>query len=247
MTKKACLLLHGFGGSTFELEELNNALKQENIFTRLPLLVGHGTTLQEFAQQRYENWYQQVEKEFLELKKNFEQVFVLGFSMGGTLTLDLSRNHTFTAMIIIAAPVFLTRIFPPLASDWRLFFVPFLKYIKPLYPTGKPDPKSREIAPWKGYEGYTPLPTLHSFLKNMKKIKKNLNKITTPFLSIYATTDKTVPIENIYYILKNTSSAQKELLLLKIKENITSNHLLPTHQETKEKVIKKVKEYILSF
>ncbi|MDK2921192.1 MAG: carboxylesterase [Desulfonauticus sp.] len=247
MDKKACLLLHGFGGSTFELKGLQSALEKAGFKTRLPLLPGHNTSLEDFSRSRYQDWYAEAEKNLLELKKDHQKIFVLGFSMGGSLTLDLALKHNFIAMILIAAPVFLTRIFPPLASDYRLFFVPVLKYLKPLYPTGNPHPQSRQIAPWQGYEGYTALKPLHSFLKNLKRIKKNLKQVKTPFLAIYAPTDKTVPLENAFYLLKKTSSPLKELTLLQITENITSNHLLPTHQETKAKVEKKVLDFFSSF
>ena len=240
----ACLLLHGFGGSPFELEYLKSVLEQNQIQTCLPCLPGHNTSLKDFSQTRYQDWLQHAEKHLLKLKAKYSTVFVLGFSMGGTLGLDLACRHEFAGLIIIAAPVFLIRFFPPVAKDWRLLFLPVLKRIKPIFPIKPPHPKSRQIAPWQGYEGYVPLHPLHSFVQAMKSVRTQLSQITCPSLFIYSTTDKTVPVENSFYILKRIKSNFKELVLLTIEEKITSAHLLPTHQETKEIVAQKILQFL---
>ncbi|MDQ7032477.1 MAG: alpha/beta fold hydrolase [Desulfonauticus sp.] len=247
MNSLNCLLLHGFGGSPFELKELESFLQNHNISTLLPCLPGHNTNVNDFAKTNYSHWLAKAKACLRQLQQDNKPVVVVGFSMGGTLALNLAQEDKVDALIIIAAPVFLTRIFPPLASDWRLFFVPILKHIKPFFPVKASNPQSRQIAPWQGYEGCVALWPLDSFLKNMKIVKQHLNKITCPLQAIYSITDKTVPLENAYYILRHINSSLKQLCLLKIRENITSAHMLPTHQETKLFVFHNVLEFIKNF
>ncbi|WP_456325424.1 alpha/beta hydrolase [Desulfonauticus submarinus] len=246
MSKKLlnCLLLHGFGGQPFELKELRDYLEKQNIKTKLPCLPGHGLTLEDFNRTRYKDWLLAAKQEFQSLKTGSTPTIIIGFSMGGTLALNIAQELAVDGLVIIAGPVFLTRIFPPLYSDWRLFFVPFLKHIKPIFPVNPPHPESRQIAPWKGYENFIPLYPLDSFLKGMRKVKTRLKYITCPFQGIYSTEDKTVPVENAFYILKKINSNKKELHFITIKENITSKHLLPTHQETKHIVFQKITNFI---
>ncbi|WP_457571218.1 alpha/beta hydrolase [Desulfovulcanus sp.] len=239
----ACLLIHGFGGSPFELQGLASILSQAGYFTRLPLLPGHGRELKAFHQTNFNDWALFVEQEYLKLKKEFSRVLVIGFSMGGTLGLYLAQKYQLPGMVSIAAPVFLYRIFPFKGPDWKLPLVPILRYFRKYWPIDPASPQSRQIAPWQGYEGAMALHPLTSLIKGAKKVRQGLPKIKCPILVLHSPQDKTCIVDNAWEIITKVSSPIRSLELLPIKERITSGHLLPTHQETKERV----KEIVLNF
>ena len=245
MTKQniACLLIHGFGGSPFELQDLAGSLSQAGYFTRVPLLPGHGRDLKAFHQTNFDNWTSFVEQEYLKLKKEFPQVYVIGFSMGGTLGLYLAQKYPLPGMVSIAAPVFLYRIFPFKGPDWKLPLVPILRYFRKYWPVDPTSPESRQIAPWQGYEGAMALHPLASLIKGAQKVRQGLPKIKCPVLVLHSPQDKTCIVDNAWEIITKVSSPIRCLELLPIKEQITSGHLLTTHQETRERV----KEVVLNF
>ena len=239
----ACLLIHGFGGSSFELQGLADYLSQAGYFTKKPLLPGHGRDFKAFHQTNFEHWSSFAEQEYLKLKKVFSRVFVIGFSMGGTIGLYLAQKYQLPGLVTIAAPVFLYRIFPFKGPDWRLPLVPVLRYFRKYWPIDPASPQSRQIAPWQGYEGAMALHPLTSLIKGTKKVRQGLSRIKCPILVLHSPQDKTCIVDNAWEIITKVSSPIRCLELLPIKEQITSGHLLTTHQETRERI----KEVVLNF
>ena len=69
------------------------ALADAGLTVRLPRLPGHGTTWQDMALTRWDDWYAEVERAFGELTERCAHVFVCGLSMGGSLALRLAEQH----------------------------------------------------------------------------------------------------------------------------------------------------------
>jgi len=59
----------------------------------LPRLPGHGTTWQELARTRWEDWYAEVDRALEGLAKRTDEVFVMGLSLGACLALRLAEIH----------------------------------------------------------------------------------------------------------------------------------------------------------
>lgn len=232
----AVLLLHGFGGHPFEMRSLQKALEAAGYYVEVPLLPGHGVTVDEFQRTDFVDWYGTAREAFLRLSAAYEQVFVAGLSLGGALSLALGEEFDPAGIATLAAPVFLYSFFPPLFSDWRLPFVPLLQHVRPIWPMPGPSSSSREIAPWRGYECVMALKPLTSLLRGIKIIREDLRAIKSPLLSIHAKGDRTVPVQNVWEIQRSVSSQVRRLELLSIQENITSHHLLTTHRDTRERV-----------
>jgi carboxylesterase len=57
----------------------------------LPRLPGHGTTWQEMAGTRWEDWYAEIDRAYEELRGQAGEIFVMGLSMGATLALRLAE------------------------------------------------------------------------------------------------------------------------------------------------------------
>ena len=68
-------------------------LASAGLSVRLPLLPGHGTEWQQMQITRWPDWYDCLERELLDLADQCERVFVMGLSMGGTLTLRLALER----------------------------------------------------------------------------------------------------------------------------------------------------------
>jgi carboxylesterase len=88
------LLVHGFTGSPQSLRPWALALAAAGLTVRLPLLPGHGTDWREMNRTGWRDWYGAAEDALAELRRASGPVFVMGLSMGGTLTLRLAEEHS---------------------------------------------------------------------------------------------------------------------------------------------------------
>ena len=66
-------------------------LAEAGLTVSLPRLPGHGTTWQEMARTRWEDWYAEVDRGFEELRGQASEIFVMGLSMGGCLALRMAE------------------------------------------------------------------------------------------------------------------------------------------------------------
>ncbi|GAB3716126.1 alpha/beta hydrolase [Nocardiopsis nanhaiensis] len=87
------LLCHGFTGSPHSMRPWAEYLADAGLTVELPRLPGHGTTWQDMATTTSDDWYAAVEEALLDLADRCDEVFVMGLSMGGALTLRLAQEY----------------------------------------------------------------------------------------------------------------------------------------------------------
>ena len=88
----ACLLVHGFTGTPWDVRPLAEGLAGLGYYVRAVRLPGHGGDPDALAQVTHRDWEQAVEDALLSLG-NFRHVFVAGLSMGALLALTLAAKH----------------------------------------------------------------------------------------------------------------------------------------------------------
>jgi carboxylesterase len=119
------LLCHGFTGSPHSLRPWADYLAAAGLSVSLPRLPGHGTTWQEMARTRWEDWYAEVDRAFDQLQQRCDEMFVMGLSMGGCLALRLAelRGDAVSGLVLVN---------PSITADTRLFLLaPALKLVVP--------------------------------------------------------------------------------------------------------------------
>lgn len=89
---EACLLLHGFTGSPWDVRPLGEALAARGLYVKAPRLPGHGTTPEAMLEVDHRQW-QQAALEALHSLQGFRSVFVAGLSMGALLGLHLAARQ----------------------------------------------------------------------------------------------------------------------------------------------------------
>lgn len=246
--RAACLLIHGFGGSPFEMEPLVPALERLGCAVDLTALPGHEGDIGVFRKTLYPDWLAHAETRFLNLRDTHDAVFLIGFSMGAAIALSLAARHA--ALPALAGTV-------ALAPPWRIYrFLPFrLKTawlpLTPLIARFKreialpaPHPESRAIAPFAGYEGSMHLPQLHSLARGVAAMRKDLPGLTCPLLLLCDARDSVCPPDGALRIARACSSADVTLRLTRMRENVTSHHMLTTHRETRETAARHVADFI---
>ena len=87
------LVIHGFTGSPQSMRGLARAFAEAGFTTELPLLPGHGTSVEDMLATSWDDWSTAAEAAYQDLAARCEKVVVAGLSMGGTLAVWLTARH----------------------------------------------------------------------------------------------------------------------------------------------------------
>ncbi len=206
---RGVLLVHGFSGSPYELHLLADRLVDAGYSVALPMLRGHHQSLRTLAESTWQDWLSSAEQALLGLHRRMwettqktPQLAVIGFSMGGLLSLELARRYpaapTFArpdlpmvrALSVLSSPLWLApwqeKAIVRLAdSGLRGLAVPKL--------AGR-DVRAKDLAkaplrPWG-----MPVRALASLVQLMRTVRPRLPDVLQPALLAHGQLDHTVPV-----------------------------------------------------
>jgi carboxylesterase len=98
------LVLHGFTGSPQSIRPLAEAFAEAGFTVELPLLPGHGTSIDDMMQTGWSDWSAAAESAYQDLAGRCRSVSVAGLSMGGTLTIWLATRHPEIKGLVVVNP-----------------------------------------------------------------------------------------------------------------------------------------------
>ena len=225
------LFIHGFTGMPGSMRDIAEHFANEGYHVELPRLSGHGTNnFRNLKEVTYKDWEQDVENAFLKLKERVNYIFVVGLSMGGTLTLYLAEKYpTEINGIILINPVIFVH-------DKAVRFVPLLKYIIPTHPgIGSDIKKDKVFEP--AYKKF-PLEAAYELYRLTEEVRKELLRVSAPLLMMASEHDHLVPVIDKKHIYGNVSSTVKDILILE------NSYHVATMDNDKEKIIEGIKTWI---
>lgn len=100
------LVLHGFTGTPQSMRGLAQAFAGGGFAVELPLLPGHGTSVDDFATTTFADWSAAAESAYRELASRCDRVVVGGLSMGALLSAWLATRHAEIAGLVVINGVF---------------------------------------------------------------------------------------------------------------------------------------------
>ena len=197
------LLCHGFTGSPQSLRPWAEYLAEAGLSVWLPRLPGHGTTWQEMARTRWEDWYAEVDRAFDELRAKSDEIFVMGLSMGACLALRLAevRGPAISGLVLVN---------PSVTADTRLFILaPALKFVLPSLKGITSDIKKQQTTEL----GYDRIPVkAAATLPGLWKITKSqLSDVTQPVLVYHSTVDHVVGPGSLQVLRQALPAGQLEV------------------------------------
>jgi carboxylesterase len=98
------LVLHGFTGCPQSMRGLASAFADAGFAVELPLLPGHGTSVDDLASTGWSDWSAAAEAALESLAARTEQVVVAGLSMGAALCVWLASRHPEVAGAVCVNP-----------------------------------------------------------------------------------------------------------------------------------------------
>jgi carboxylesterase len=200
------VLCHGFTGTPQGMRPWGQHLAGAGLSVRVPRLPGHGTTVQEANLTTWHDWYAELERNFLELSTQCDQVFVMGLSMGGTLAIRLAEEHgDEISGLVLVNPSLLTK-----RPD--RFLLPALRLVVPTWAGIGSDikkPGSVELA----YDRL-PMKAAYSLSKLWATTRADLGKVTQPILIFRSAGDHVVEPDSTVLLKQKVSSADVREVVL---------------------------------
>jgi carboxylesterase len=209
--KPACLLVHGFTGTPKEMRWMGEYLNQQG-FTCLGLrLAGHATRPKDMIRSLWTDWTASVEDGYNLLCGVSQNIFLVGLSMGGVLSLLMSTRlaQRVAGVVAMSTPYDLPAKYPA----WQIRILSYFKsYIR----------KSKEApgASWFDKAAFAehisyPLNPIRSAAELetlLEKMRAVLPNVRVPVLMMHSRDDQYVLPENMPYIYERLGTSDKEML-----------------------------------
>lgn len=197
------LLCHGFTGSPQSLRPWAEYLADAGLTVSLPRLPGHGTTWQDMARTRWEDWYAEVDRALDELRATVDEMFVMGLSMGACLALRLAelRGQAISGLVLVN---------PSVTAESKLFLLaPVMKFVVPSLKGIGSDihkPGVTEIA----YDR-TPVKAAATLPGLWRVTQRHLDKVKQPVLVYRSPSDHVVGPANLEILRRALPPGQLEV------------------------------------
>ena len=221
---KACLLIHGFTGSPFEIEPLAEALRQQGYVVVAPVLAGHGVD-EDLLDVCWTDWIRSAENALKPMLGKYEEIHIVGFSMGTLIAAYLSTQYPITKLVLLSPAIYFI--------NYRQLFENMSIAIKNKFQGSI----SEEFKRYMQKATNTPLRSVIDFRRLAKHLTPYLEQITVPTLILQGKKDVLVEPDSAERAYDVIQSQDKKLIFL---EN--SQHIM-CHGEESELV----NQYVIDF
>ena len=222
------VLVHGFTSTPSVMRPWAEFLNSHGFSVRVPLLPGHGTSLEDLEGISWMQWPEEIEGHLKDLLNDCEKVFLCGFSMGGAASIHVAeRYQSHLAGLILVNPMIHRKGAWPTAVKYASRFIKS-------FGTAGSDIKRDDVVQWK-YDR-TPLKAAHQLLLLLENVRPLLPKIKAPLLLIRSKTDHTLPASNSDLILEKIGSPVRQEVILH-----NSYHVAPLDHDQEQIFIESLK------
>ena len=201
-----CVLLHGFTAAPKEMRPLGDYLAAHDITVRGVRYAGHGTCPQDLERTTWHDWVASAKEAVQELHQRCSQVWGVGLSLGGLISLYLAEQQLVDGVCAIAPAIY-----PP---DHRMaiarLLTPFMPYshkdLADLHdPIALAEHADYELFPTRA------VAELHALMRHTRRA---LHQIDVPLLLIFARHDRVVSLNGLDAIWSRVASTDKQQLIL---------------------------------
>ncbi len=208
--RRACLLVHGIAGSPAQMRTLAEALAAAGFRARGALLPGHGTHPDDLEGIVWQDWYEHIHDEYSELKKAYEEVSLIGFSIGAALSAHYAAHNQVDRLVLLSVPLCpLNDRFPTnlMLKVYSMFF----KTVK-----GKPETfLNAEGEPFSLVYDRVPTLILHTMSELVGIVRSAVNRIESPTLIIQSMNDSISGAKSGPLAYRKIRSREKRLVMLR--------------------------------
>lgn len=198
------VLSHGFTGSPHGVRDWARSLADAGYAVRMPLLPGHGTSWQELARTRWQEWHGALDAAYRELSDECEHVVAAGLSMGGALALRIAATRPVAGVVVVNPALVIDDPRAPLAG--------ILKFVLKSTPAIANDILKEGIT--EGAYPRTPVAAAHELNKMFKDSVRLLPRITAPVRVYRSAVDHVVSDSSMLALRRGLTHAALEVIRL---------------------------------
>lgn len=225
--KSVVLLIHGFMGHPGEFAPLVDFIERQGIATHRVCLPQHGDRPGNLAEATWQDFVQVCQDDLDYCRSRYEQVHLVGFSLGGALSLVLNRDNpgVIQSVTLVAAPC--RAVFNLDFGQYHLrhFFNRFLPGTQYWYQanTGFPKPYLLPIHMVQFYQEMIPF---------FNEVQEAVDQLTSPTLLVHSPYDLTVPYEHSEWLYQNIPGEVNFLTVLNCGHQVFPYHVKGVVEET---------------
>lgn len=180
--KSAALLVHGFTATPWEMRPLAEFLADAGIASLAVRLPGHGTSPEDLAGRRWEEWFSAVFDGYQILSKEFQSIYGMGMSTGCLLLLAIAKANPLHGLVLFSPYLRVLHRLAPYA-EW-------LRWIRPYHV------KAADEGLNERYYNRRPLASIHQINRLLQTVRSQLPHIVCPVLAFNGEGDQTVDIDS---------------------------------------------------
>jgi carboxylesterase len=220
------VLCHGLTGMPGSMRGWAEGLAAADLTVRVPRLPGHGTRWQDANKVTWQDWYDEFERAFDDVRSRCERTYVMGLSMGGTVALRLAEERgSDVAGVVVVNPSLFT-----LRRDAKL--LPLVRFLVPSFPPVGNDIKKPGVTE-PAYDRL-PVKAAYQLSRLWKLTNAELGRLTQPLLVITSRDDHVVEPANSDRLMAGAASTDKRQVVLEESYHVATmdNDLLRIIDET---------------
>jgi len=205
------VFLHGFIGSPNQFEDLADFAYAHNCSVLSLLLPGHGGTAKEFRKFRLNNWERHLEDELARVSASYQNVILVGHSIGGLLSLNASLNKNFNikGVLLLSSPLRLKYSPHTLSVGIQLYLFP--KRTDEILEAYR---KANSITVSSIFSYMFWLKQTRDVYKLIKKTASNLPAITVSTTVLHSRKDELVSLKSADLFRDGLTNAEKKIITL---------------------------------
>ena len=172
-------------------------------------LTGHATRPKDMIRSRWTDWTASVEDGYHLLRGLSENIFLVGLSMGGVLSLYMSTKLDVRGVVAMSTPFEL----PVKNPAWEIQLASYFKsYVRKM----REDPEAAwfDKEALKEHISYplNPIRSAAELQNLLAKMRASLSDVRVPVLLVHSKDDQYVPPENMPRIYERLGTSDKEML-----------------------------------
>lgn len=249
-SQPAVFLIHGLGGTQYDLGSMHKRLKNAGFVTHSLTLPGHGTSPEDLVDVTAEQWMEAVTTKYHEVAAQHETFHIMGMCMGALLATELAKRqrHTRGKLIALAPPIYLdgwaTAWYTP--ARHLMYHVPGVgsrMKVEEEDPFGIKNEQLRAIVKAKFARGeafhyrWVPLACVRQVDRLRGWVMRGLKNIVSETLVIHAREDELTSLASANYLVEQIGGAKARMVVL---EN--SYHMICVDND-REQVARNVLEF----
>lgn len=241
---RGVILIHGLTGTPANMAPLARTLSRSGFKVRTPLLLGHGTCVEDLFRAKMEGWVASVDRAYDSLANECDEIYVAGQSLGSLLAINLAldQRRPVKKIACLGTPL---RLLPLLEK----FLLPIshippireiIRYSKKNWEWSVADEMGREMYKNASYDRI-PVPSVWQLQRLQKRLLARLGELDIPAIIVHSRRDKVAPPFNVELFCKMAVKVAPKVIWCE-----RSEHVILLDFES-ELVTKEISNFFLSF